>query len=165
MVRWQIIRQWIIEFICMCHKAAFVQRNEMNLNTCVRHLCVQHLKHPRSSTSHQCRGMDHPIPQNSQQQFMIHWVGTGKDDRDSWDRESLSTSTSPGRCTKEKERKRMYAFSYPSSTNDAFRLFRGACDNDRVVMTSSRKPTSNLRSSSCGQIRNNLCFKCKKNLG
>lgn len=25
--------------------------------------------------------MNHPIPQNSQQQFMVHWIGTGKDDK------------------------------------------------------------------------------------
>lgn len=39
-------------------------------------------------------------------------------------------------------------FTHPSSTKEAFRLSRGAWDSDRVVITSSRKPTSNLRSSS-----------------
>lgn len=38
--------------------------------------------------------------------------------------------------------------SHPSSTKEAFRLSRGAWDRDSVVMTSSRKPTSSLRSSS-----------------
>lgn len=41
------------------------------------------------------------------------------------------------------------ASSHPSSTKDAFRLSKGAWDSDRVVITSSRKPTSSLRSSSC----------------
>lgn len=41
------------------------------------------------------------------------------------------------------------ASSHPSSTKDAFRLSRGAWDSDRVVITSSRKPTSSFRSSSC----------------
>ena len=43
--------------------------------------------------------------------------------------------------------------SHPSSTKEAFKLSRGARDRDRVVMTSSRKPTSNLRSSSCTELR------------
>lgn len=43
--------------------------------------------------------------------------------------------------------------SHPSSTKDAFRLSRGAWDKDRVVITSSRKPTSNFRSSSCTEIK------------
>lgn len=38
--------------------------------------------------------------------------------------------------------------SHPSSTKAAFRLSRGAWDRDRVVITSSRKPTNSLRSSS-----------------
>lgn len=47
--------------------------------------------------------------------------------------------------------------SHPSSTKDAFRLSRGAWDNDRVVITSSRKPTSNLRSSSCTESIKCFC--------
>lgn len=43
-------------------------------------------------------------------------------------------------------------FSYPSSTKDAFKLSKGAWDRDRVVITSSKNPTNNLRSSSCKHI-------------
>lgn len=43
-------------------------------------LCV-YLKHPCCCTPHQCRGMDHAIPQNSQQQFMVHRIGTETEQR------------------------------------------------------------------------------------
>lgn len=42
-------------------------------------MCVLlYLEHPCSSTPDQRRGVNHPIPQNSQQQFVVRWVGAKK---------------------------------------------------------------------------------------
>lgn len=43
-------------------------------------VCVfLYLEHPCSSTPDQRRGVNHPIPQNSQQQFVVRWVGAKRE--------------------------------------------------------------------------------------
>lgn len=37
-----------------------------------------YLKHPRSSTPDKSRRMDHTVPQNSEQHFMVYWVCSDK---------------------------------------------------------------------------------------
>lgn len=69
-----------IDYVCIFHKTAILKLTEMKVNAFQSAVLVflWYLKHPCSRASHQCRGMDHAIPQNGQQQLMVHRVCTGK---------------------------------------------------------------------------------------
>lgn len=128
-------------FTCICHKEAILKLTEMKLNAFPSIIIAFFSTSNIRAAVHRTSAEVWTTPYHRTVSSNSWYTGLALEKTTKKWLEYITQN-------RKKKKEPSMRFPYPSSTKDAFRLLRGAWDKDRVVMTSSRKPTSNLRSSS-----------------